>query len=161
MIFTIPLTDEGQFVEQMNKFLRSNKIIDVKRELGMVEGNSCWTFCVTYMPTTVGIESQSKKNNKVDYRELLSAEVFERFSELRKIRKRLADNDSVPAYAVFTDAELSEIAKLTQLTSSEMLKISGIGKNKLEKYGEALIAIFNQTQYEKSGVSEGENSFFE
>ena len=48
-----------------NDFLRANKIIDIKKELAQLNGNSCWTFCITYMqanrPTgTIG-ETQAGK----------------------------------------------------------------------------------------------------
>ncbi len=40
------------------------------------------------------------------------------------------------AYAVFTDEELSNIAKLDEITAPNMLKIKGIGEKKVEKYGQ-------------------------
>ena len=48
-IFTIPLGAEESMTEEMNHFLRANKIIDVKRELAVLNGNSCWSFCISYM----------------------------------------------------------------------------------------------------------------
>ena len=48
-IFDIPIGANDSQAEEMNHFLRSNKIIDIKKGLAVVEGNSCWTFCITYM----------------------------------------------------------------------------------------------------------------
>ena len=42
-IFSVPIGDDGSMVEEMNHFLRANKIIDIKKDLAMLEGNSCWT----------------------------------------------------------------------------------------------------------------------
>ncbi len=57
------------------------------------------------------------------------------FDELKVLRTELARADSVPPYVVFSDASLIEMATFLPQTSSEMLKISGVGDVKLEKYG--------------------------
>ena len=54
---------------------------------------------------------------------------------MRAIRKQLAQNEGVPAYAVLTDVEMAELAKVEPLTHAAMGKIKGIGSKKLEKYG--------------------------
>lgn len=112
----MPLAASDGQVEEMNHFLRANKIIDIRKELAMVDGNSCWTFCITYMQ---GVPSAAAavegKSGKVDYKEILDEETFKRFSLMRKVRKTIADNDAVPAYAVFTDAVLATLAKLNNL----------------------------------------------
>lgn len=107
-------------------------------------------------------ESQSSNNgrsSKTDYKELLDAEAFERFVRMRKLRKEIADSEAIPAYAVFTDAELSEIAKLPVLDTASMLKIPGIGKKKVEKYGNAFcLAIIKDSSNEESGAFAGTDS---
>lgn len=145
-IFTIPVFADDCDVEELNLFLRSHKIIDVKRELTQANDNNCWTFCITYMPNTALSPATMTKEGgqhreKVDYKELLDAETFERFARMRKLRKEIAESEAVPAYAVFTDAELAEIAKLTVLDTANMLRIPGIGKKKVEKYGNAFCMI--------------------
>jgi ATP-dependent DNA helicase RecQ len=60
------------------------------------------------------------------------------FSKLRIYRKQLAENDTVPAYAVFTDAELAEIAKLESITHKNLLTINGIDEKRVEKYGKQI-----------------------
>lgn len=157
-IFNIPIgADDGQ-IEEMNHFLRANKIIDIKKDLAILDGNSCWTFCITYMLANRPNEIDNGRRTgggKVDYKEVLEPEVFEQFSILRKIRKQIADSEAVPAYAVFTDAELSEMAKLTEITTQAMQKIPGIGKKKLEKYGEAFVQNLQATNNETSGIPAG------
>ena len=64
------------------------------------------------------------------------AETFER---LRALRKRLADAEGVPAYIVFSDAVLREMAKHAPRTRAELLGIPGVGPVKLERYGEAFL----------------------
>jgi ATP-dependent DNA helicase RecQ len=57
------------------------------------------------------------------------------FEELRTLRKRLADERGVPAYVVFSDATLREMASLRPATDAELLSISGVGAKKLDTYG--------------------------
>jgi ATP-dependent DNA helicase RecQ len=70
---------------------------------------------------------------------LVDLELFER---LRALRKRLADENGVPAYIVFSDATLRAMAELRPSSEVEMLSVPGIGPAKLEKYGrDFLVAI--------------------
>ena len=159
-IFSIPIGGDEGMTEEMNHFLRANKIIDIKKELAMLDGNSCWTFCITYLQDARLAESAAARQGggKVDYKEVLDAETFERFSAFRKLRKQIAESEAVPAYAVFTDAELAEIAKLKSLTLAAMLRIPGIGKKKVEKYGNTFIANQKEETDETNGKPDGKDS---
>ena len=77
---------------------------------------------------------------KVDYAKVLDEAIFKRFSKMREIRKRLATEESLPAYAIFTDEELSNMAKIEDLSLAKMKTIKGIGEKKVEKYGLHFIA---------------------
>ncbi|NTU59383.1 MAG: DNA helicase RecQ [Chlorobiaceae bacterium] len=56
------------------------------------------------------------------------------FEKLRALRKRLADEQGVPPYVVFSDRTLHEMAALKPRTPDEMLTISGVGEVKLARY---------------------------
>ena len=158
-IYNIPIGADDCIVEEINRFLRANKVIDIKKELAMLDGNSCWAFCITYMQDSKLTDSnKSNDNGKIDYKEVLDAETFERFSNLRKLRKQIAENEAIPAYAVFTDAELAEMAKLSPLTLVGMHKIPGIGKKKLEKYGNFFVTNTQTMTYEANRMHEGADS---
>lgn len=60
---------------------------------------------------------------------------------LRAWRKATADAASVPAFVVFTDATLLAIAEQTPSTLQELAKVSGVGAVKLERYGDAVLAV--------------------
>ena len=63
------------------------------------------------------------------------------FDALRGLRKRLADEQNVPAYVVFSDATLAEMAARRPGTSAELLEVNGVGQTKLERYGDAFLAV--------------------
>ncbi len=73
--------------------------------------------------------------------EIVNPETFER---LRALRKRLADTEGVPAYIVFSDAVLREMAKHEPRTRAGLLGISGVGPVKLERYGEAFLEVLRE-----------------
>ena len=62
------------------------------------------------------------------------------FARLRLLRRELAKQRDVPAYIVFTDATLRDLARKRPLTPDELLRVSGIGMKKLEQYGEELLS---------------------
>ncbi len=63
----------------------------------------------------------------------------ENFEVLRSLRGELAKKDGVPAYVIFSDASLSEMAKKLPIDKDSFLKINGVGAVKLEKYGEVFL----------------------
>jgi len=68
----------------------------------------------------------------------------ELFERLRELRRRLADEAHVPAYVVFSDATLREMAATRPSTSDELLAVSGVGAAKLERYGDAFLTVIAQ-----------------
>ena len=62
------------------------------------------------------------------------------FQRLRVLRKSIADQQSVPAYIVFSDKTLRAMADERPSTPQELLAVSGVGPLKLERYGEAFMA---------------------
>ena len=57
------------------------------------------------------------------------------FESLKTWRLTTAQAASVPAFVVFTDATLVAIAESRPSTLAELLKVPGVGRSKLEKYG--------------------------
>jgi len=62
---------------------------------------------------------------------------------LKKWRAQQARKQAVPAYIVFPDKTLKQIASAHPKTKTELLGIDGIGKVKLEKYGDVLLELLS------------------
>ena len=62
------------------------------------------------------------------------------FERLRALRKKLADARQVPAYVVFSDKALQEMAARVPRTRAEFLQVNGVGQKKLEEYGDAFLS---------------------
>jgi ATP-dependent DNA helicase RecQ len=63
----------------------------------------------------------------------------ELFNQLRRLRKQIADRDGVPPYVVFGDASLAEMAATLPTDQEAFLRINGVGKAKLQRYGHEFI----------------------
>jgi ATP-dependent DNA helicase RecQ len=63
------------------------------------------------------------------------------FERLRRLRKAIADSRNVPAYVVFSDATLLEIAAKKPKNAAELLDVSGVGPKKIATYGAEFLAL--------------------
>ena len=73
---------------------------------------------------------------------------------LRSLRKRLADEQSVPPYIVFTETSLRQMAQRVPRSLAEFGQISGVGSRKLEQYGQVFVDEINTFCNENGLLSE-------
>lgn len=66
------------------------------------------------------------------------------FEALRKLRKRLADEEALPAYIVLSDKVLHQLSTSRPATIEEFGNISGIGEYKKKKYGKEFVALIRK-----------------
>ena len=80
----------------------------------------------------------------------------ELFQKLRRVREKLAAREFVPAYIVFSDATLRDMCSKRPRNEEEMLAISGVGKYKMDKYGEAFLMALAEYEGERAGSPRGQ-----
>ncbi|XP_072962259.1 ATP-dependent DNA helicase Q-like 4A isoform X2 [Typha angustifolia] len=89
----------------------------------------------------------------------LSAKLY---AALRMLRTMLVKEagEGVMAYHIFGNATLQQISKRVPRTKEELLEISGIGKAKINKYGDRVIETIEATirEYQKTSKSSGSSS---
>ncbi|RVT82027.1 DNA helicase RecQ [Rhodobacteraceae bacterium CCMM004] len=76
-------------------------------------------------------------------RALVSDEDAPLLSALKAKRRALAEAQGVPAYIVFTDRTLIEMAETRPRTLDDMARIGGVGATKLDRYGAAFLEVVN------------------
>ncbi|WCL53758.1 DNA helicase RecQ [Gimibacter soli] len=69
----------------------------------------------------------------------LSAGDGELYMALKALRRDLADAADVPAYVIFADKTLADMARLRPSTRRELLGVNGVGEKKADKYGDAFL----------------------
>ena len=141
-VFNIPIGDTGEMQAEMNRFLASNRVLEIEQHFYQNEKGAYWSFCVRYLISNTGGFQTKLSKQKLDYKELLNENEFAVFSKLRVCRKTLAANNAIPAYAVFTDEELAGIARLPSIELSKLISVKGIGDKKVEKYGKPLLDLY-------------------
>lgn len=144
-VFSIPMDGELQALEEMNDFLRSQKVLSVEKVAVVDHGRHYWSICVEYLPRRAGEASgtpygsvSASSRPRLDYREILAKEDFDRYTRLRSLRKQLADAEAVPVYTILTNAQLADIARSVPQTKAELGRIEGVGPAKLDRYAEPL-----------------------
>jgi ATP-dependent DNA helicase RecQ len=78
------------------------------------------------------------------------------FETLRKLRYEISKEESVPAYVIFSDAALRQMETERPMSDTELLAIDGVGRAKLEKYGDAFIQVIQDFQKAKGAKKKKE-----
>jgi len=73
----------------------------------------------------------------------LDAQGLKRFEALKAWRAEVAREHNLPAYIVFHDATLAEMAQLAPESLAALAQISGVGSKKLEAYGKDILRVVN------------------
>jgi ATP-dependent DNA helicase RecQ len=91
--------------------------------------------------------AKQKAEPKVDRKAMLKDDLFVR---LKAVRLELANKLGIPAYQVFSDATLTEMAEKRPLADADLLFISGVGERKLQQYGDAFLSEIRQFVRERT-----------
>lgn len=67
----------------------------------------------------------------------------ELFEKLRALRMEIARREKVPPYIVFSDKTLVQMCRIKPKNRGEMLRVSGVGEVKFERYGELFLSAMN------------------
>ena len=133
--FQIPACGDTFLEEELNSFLESKAVVDIRQEFAQCEGGSHWCFSVRWRDGSLTKDVPKRAKALVDYKEILPPADFVTFARLREVRKELAKAEQVPAYAIFTNEQLAEIAKILPASANALSKIEGVGESRVEKYG--------------------------
>jgi ATP-dependent DNA helicase RecQ len=74
----------------------------------------------------------------------LDAAGLARFAALKTWRAEIARAHNLPAYVVFHDATLAEMADVAPRTLDDLAAISGVGARKLDAYGEQILGVLGE-----------------
>ncbi len=92
---------------------------------------------------TLRQDTLTSKTRRPAVKALVSDEDAPLLSALKARRRAFAEAARVPAYVVFNDRTLIEMAEARPTNLDEMARIGGVGAKKLEQYGDAFLAVIN------------------
>ncbi len=143
--FTIPMLHSESVMSELNQFIASHRILEIDRQFYTNATQGYWLFCIQYTMSQVhNKQSSSVPMSKVDYREKLSEEDFIIFAKLREERKTIAEEQSIPLFAILNNRQLSEMAEQRVISLNDLRKINGIGEKKIQNYGLRLLKIMHE-----------------
>ena len=87
--------------------------------------------------------AQAAKASSSAASQLVRGHERDMWEALRSLRRKLAEEHSVPPYVIFPDATLLEMLRSQPGSLSEMAQVSGVGARKLERYGQAFLEVLN------------------
>ncbi len=103
------------------------------------------TIIMKSLENRVYKEDKESKNSKSSKKASKNIPINEKmFNILKAVRSEIAEKEGIPAFMIFHNTTLMEIAKELPTTESQFLDISGVGNMKNEKYGKAFIDAVNE-----------------
>jgi superfamily II DNA helicase RecQ len=139
--FKIPCNGEPGPAEELNAFLRSHQVLAVHREWESAGDTSFWAFCVHYREGGAATTGKGVgAGPKIDYKEVLTETQFALYVKLRDLRKRLAERDGTPVFAIFTNEQLAEMTKGPARSLADLKAIAGVGEARIAKFGTEILS---------------------
>ena len=89
-----------------------------------------------------------RDKRKQDGRKITESSLYE---ALRALRAEIAAQEKVPAYVVFSNATLQDMCARQPITEGELLEVSGVGRAKADKYGDAFLACIKKHVLKAAG----------
>ena len=99
-------------------------------------------------PVTMKVEIEPEEIAALSAPVKLSGENAELFDALKELRGKLAKSAGVPAYVVFSNATLTDMAKKCPRNMTQFKKVSGVGEIKAAWYGEAFLTCIREFMQE-------------
>lgn len=122
----------------LNAYLANQRVASVAQHLVTAPGGPMLVFVVQ----SVGAApAAGRVEARVDYKLVLGEAQFAVYERLRRERKLIADAEGVPAYTVFTNAQLADLVRRAPRTVEDLAALDGVGEARAGKYGLRLLAL--------------------
>ncbi len=153
--FIIPAGSPEEATEDLNRFLRSHRILSVQHEFVADTTSPRWCVAVEYLDNQGAAQNKrGRKSKRIDYKQVLSQEDFALFAKLRDWRKVTAEQEGVPVYTIFTNEQLAKMATDRITTKSILSDLDGVGEGRVGKYGNSIVNIIKEESIGPNGQAE-------
>ncbi len=124
---------------ELNDFLEHRDVVSVAEHLFVHEQLPTWALMVTWREPRPA-PRQGKRKNPDWVADLDEADTAV-YDALRSWRNARAQEEGKPAYALFTNRQLAEIARRRPTSVSAIGEVQGIGPSRVERYGEDVLTV--------------------
>ena len=139
-VFGIAAPDELALIPPVSRALIARDALRADAYGGLSFGPGARPILKGEESVTLAVPPPRRKGRRRDRHEGPADPLFD---ALRAARREIAAQSGVPPYVVFHDSTLREIAAAKPRDLSELAKIQGVGAAKLERYGEAMLAVLS------------------
>lgn len=151
--FKIPVSEPESAEALLNAFLSGHQVIQVDKVFVDRGDFSFWAFSISYRENTQMLPAADRK--RVDYKEVLNEKDFGVFVKLRELRKELADQEGVPAYAVFTNEQLAAMVGERVMSKTRLASVKGVGQARVDKYGDRFLVLLKEQLPQQTETGDG------
>ena len=128
-------------IKQIISYLIAEKYLNLEGDKYPILALNEKSYRVLMGEEEIKVRMEMKKQESVKVTEDFDMNLFE---ILRGVRREFATKEGVPPYIVFGDNTLKNMCRYYPNSNEKMLQISGVGKNKFEKYGEKFIGVIQE-----------------
>ena len=142
------MTEMGYLYQTQEKYsvLKLGKITPLKDE-------NIRVIMRTYEEKEPDKKKKIQKTVRKRSTDALTSAGYDLFEILRKLRLEIAKEESMPPYIIFSDKTLIDMCVKKPSDEEEMLNVSGVGANKLKKYGQRFLEEIQKFCTERPGVT--------
>jgi superfamily II DNA helicase RecQ len=142
-IITVPLPDTQEREQEVNHFLATHAVVGVQRRFIERGEDAFVVFLIEYAvgSSGPGPGREGQPQEQVDWRKELDDDQFRVFNLLRDVRRKLAEEEGVKVFNVFTNAQLVEMVRRRVATMAALKEIPKVGDGRIEKYGAHVMAV--------------------
>ncbi|MBF8982837.1 DNA helicase RecQ [Lutibacter sp. B2] len=144
------LSTYGIMKEYTEKELKDRmNILIAEGYLGLTEGQ----YPIVKLQKKAGavLKSQEKVLQKVQKKREKVVKDHTLFEILRVLRKDISTREKVPPYIIFADSTLREMGEYCPIDQESILRIKGVGEEKLRKYGDEFLRVI-RAYVEENGI---------
>lgn len=127
------MIQEGYLEQTDDKY----SILQIGPEMGKLRDEN--THVIVRMYKEKELTKKQAESVKRRSTDSLTTAGFELFEKLRMLRLKIARDESMPPYIIFSDKSLIDMCVKVPHTREEMLNVNGVGENKFVKYGQRFL----------------------
>ena len=124
---------------ELNDFLEERDVVSVAEHLFVHEQQPTWALMVTWRERRPAL--REGKRQKPDWGADLDEADAAVYDALRAWRNARAQEEGKPAYALFTNRQLAELARRRPTSVSAIGAVRGIGPSRVDRYGEDVLTV--------------------
>ena len=145
-VITLSVGSDGAFDDQkLRDFCASHDVVSYAEHRFVWQGEPRWSLLVQWRPLNGGDAMRAEFQQRVAEQQELKAELSleERalFERLREWRNATMKASGRPSFVMFSNRQLVELARSRPATLAALREIQGIGEQKAEQFGVALLEI--------------------